>query len=688
MKRTLSVLLACSAVLPAPPNPGLPIRGFTPNSAAVEHTLEERARAIPEPARLRGYMERMTKDTHIAGSPQSKAVAEYALGLFREWGLEARIEETEALMPYPTARTLEMVGPVKYKAEMQEPLLKEDRASRDPKQIPTFNSYSASGDVTALAIYVNYGIPEDYETLMKLGIDPKGKIAIARYGKSWRGTKAKVAQENGAVACLIYSDPHEDGYFAGDVYPKGPFRPAQGVQRGSVVDMPLYPGDPLTPGWGSEKGGKKLKREEAESLMKIPVMPISYGDAQPMLEQLGGPVAPEAWRGALPITYHIGPGPAKVHMKVDFDWTTKPLYNVVATIPGKESPDEWVIYGNHHDAWNNGASDPVSGAIVVLESARTLSKLKAAGWQPKRTIKLILWDGEEFGLLGSTEWVEKHQDELQKKVVAYFNSDSNGKGALGVGGSAALEKFFTEVARDTEQPGQKGKSTLEHRPVGKDGKPLEFRLRALGAGSDYVAFVHHAGIASANAGFGGESSGGIYHSAYDSFDWYTKFSDGDFTHGRALTQVMTTALLRMAQADVLPFEFTGVTRAVEEWKKELPKVDTAELDAALKTLKASADRFETAFARATANRGGASRAAANAVILRSERALASGPGVPGRPWYKHQLMAPGLYTGYSAKPLPAITDSKDPAAGVKLVAAALRAYSTSVQEAGTLLGAP
>lgn len=676
MKRFPILLLTWTAALPAP-SPDFAIRGFSPPAARVEKALEARARTIPDPVRLRSYMERMSKEVHIAGSPQSRAVAEYAVSLFKEWGLTAGIEEFEALLPYPTVRVVEMTGPVKYKAKLQEPSLPEDRASRDPKQIPTFNAYAASGDVTAPLLYVNYGVPEDYDELKKQGIDPKGRIVIARYGKSWRGTKAKVAQENGAIGCLIYSDPKEDGYFQGDTYPKGAFRPPHGVQRGSVMDMPLYPGDPLSPGWASEKGARKLTREAAESLMKIPVLPISYGDAQQLMEQLTGPVAPEPWRGALGITYHIGPGPAQVHLKVDFDWTTKPLYNVVATIPGIESPDQWVMYGNHHDAWNNGAGDPVSGAIAVLETGRTLALLRSEGWQPKRTIKLILWDGEEFGLIGSTEWVEKNAAELDQRAVVYFNSDMNGTGFLNTGGSPSLEKFFGEVMRDTVQPGQ-DKSILEHRPE-REGKPAPYRMSPLGAGSDYVAFIHHAGIASVNSGFSGADQGGIYHSVYDSFDWYTRFSDKDFTHGRALTQAMVTAILRMAQSEVLPFEFGAAARAIEDWMKDLPKVETAELKTELTRLSAAAERYEAAMARATPSKQ------ANLAILRTERALLLDGGVPGRPWYKHQLMAPGLYTGYSAKTLPAIRDSRDPQAGVKLVAQAVRNYVAAIDGAARLL---
>ena len=415
---------------------------------------------------------------------------------------------------------------------------------------------------------MNYGVPEDYEQLAKLGIDVKGKIALARYGKSWRGTKAKVAQEHGAVGCLIYSDPREDGYFQGDIYPKGAFRPPDGAQRGSVMDMPIYPGDPLSPGWASEKGARKLALKDATTLMKIPVLPISYADAQPLLENLEGPVAPETWRGALPLTYHVGPGPATAHMKVESDWTTKPVYNVIATIPGSEFPDQWVIYGNHHDAWVNGAHDPASGAVAVLETARALAQLGKNGWKPKRTIKFVLWDAEEFGLIGSTEWVEKHEAELKNKAVVYFNSDTNGKAEFSASGSPSLHVFMRQIVRDVLKP-----------------EKLDFKMPAVGSGSDYVAFLQHSGIASVNAGFG--DSGGVYHSIYDSFDWYTHFSDKDFSRGRSLTQIMSTALLRMADAPVLPFEFKQVVIAVRSYLNDLTNRRSSTLRASCRTRQTS-----------------------------------------------------------------------------------------------------
>jgi len=511
--RTAICVLLSAALLSAQ----APMRGYPPAEWQARRDLEDKARAIPRPDRVKTYLERMAAQPHAAGSAQSKAVAEYALGLMKEFGLDARIENFEALLPYPTARKLEMTAPRQFTARLNEPGVNEDGDSTQADQLPTYNAYSASGDITAPIVYVNFGLPEDYEYLKSRGIDVKGKIALARYGRSWRGTKPKVAAENGAVGCLIYSDPHEDGYFQGDVYPKGPYRPRDGVQRGSVLDMPMMVGDPLSPGWASEPGSKRLKIEEAKTLMTIPVMPISYADAQPLLEALGGPVAPEGWRGALPLTYHIGPGPTTVHFKLDFDWTTKPLHDVIGKIPGSVYPDQWIIYGNHHDAWVNGASDPISGAASLLESARALATLYKQGWRPKRTIVFALWDGEEFGLMGSTEWAEKHQDELAKKAVLYMNSDSNGRGTLGASGSHALEPFMAEVLRDINDP-VTGKPLIEStgRRMPRDGRAAqpaaaqgEYRIGALGAGSDYVAFIDHIGSSSLNVGCGGEGGGGV-----------------------------------------------------------------------------------------------------------------------------------------------------------------------------------
>ena len=656
------------------------IRGFLSKDVAEELTLEKQAQAVPDTGRLRKYMDFMAAEPHNAGSPRSKVVAEYVLGHFKEWGLDAHIEEFEALLPTPTVREVEVVSPKHYVAKLKEPVVSEDPNSGDAHQLPTYNAYGASGDVIGSVVYVNFGIPDDYDWLVKQGIDVRGKIVIARYGKSWRGIKAKVAAEHGAIACLIYSDPHEDGYYEGDVFPKGPMRPADGVQRGSVLDMPLYPGDPLSPGWASEKGAKRLSITEAKSIMKIPVLPISYADAQPILEQLTGPLAPRDWRGALGITYHVGPGPAKVHMKTDYDWSTRPLYDVIATIPGSEQPDQWVIAGNHHDAWVNGADDPISGAIALMETARSLAVLQKQGWKPKRTIKIALWDGEEFGLLGSTEWAEKHQDELRQKAVAYLNSDSSAKGWLHVSGSHTLEDFAAEVASAVPQPGA-GTNLADaslHHPSSDDGdepppastkKKTTFTISALGAGSDYVAFLDYLGVASMNAGFAGQTKGGIYHSVYDSIYWYTHFSDTTFVDGKALSQYTATALLRLADSSVLPFEFGHFANTVNGYLDEIQKeakavgqtLDFAGLTKQLDNLKQSSAKYDSLLAAAMqrSNVDATKAGALNEALMKTERVLTRSEGLPNREWYKHQIYAPGFYTGYGVKTVPGVREAVD-----------------------------
>ncbi len=658
------------------------IRGFLSRDVPAEAKLEEQAESIPDPARLHKYLDYIAGQPHNAGSPRSKAIALYLASTLREWGLDAYVEQFEALMPYPTVRQVEVLGPKHYTLELKEPVIPSDPDSGDAHQLPTYNAYAASGDVTGEVVYANFGVPDDYEWLAKQGISVQGKIVITRYGKSWRGIKPKVAAEHGAIACLIYSDPHEDGYFEGDTYIKGPMRPLQGVQRGSVLDMPLYPGDPLSPGWASEKGAKKLSIAEAKTIMKIPVMPLSYGDAQPILEQLTGPVVPREWRGSLPITYHAGPGGTQVHMRTDYDWTNKPLYDVIATIPGSESPDRWILAGNHHDAWVNGADDPVSGAAALIETARTLATLKKQGWTPKRTVKLAFWDGEEFGLLGSTEWAEKHQVELKEKAVAYLNSDSTGKGWIHISGSHTLEAFAAEVASCLPQPGAGTnllEASLHHPPSESEDEPLTtertekpFHIGALGAGSDYVAFLDYLGVASMNEGFSGQTKSGIYHSVYDSIYWYTHFSDTTFADGQALAQYTAISLLRLADSSVLPLEFVRFANTVSGYLDEIQKqaqkegqfLDLEALKQQANALKESGERYnsllENVMKKSTLD---ASREKnLNQMLVRTERVLTRPEGLPNRPWYKHQIYAPGFYTGYGVKTIPGVreaVDSKD-----------------------------
>jgi N-acetylated-alpha-linked acidic dipeptidase len=711
-----ALIVACAALDTASEQP--PLRGFTTAESVTQREWEAKFRAIPAPENLREYMRVSSAEPHHAGSPGSRKVAEYILGRYKAWGLDAWIEEHEALMPFPVERRVELVAPERYQAKLQEPALSEDPDSTDAGQLPTYNAYSADGDVTARLVYVNYGTPEDYDELAKLGVDVKGAIVIARYGRSWRGIKPKVAAEHGAVACIIYSDPRDDGYFQGDVYPVGSWRPEHGVQRGSVMDMPLHPGDPLTPGWGSEKGGRKLDRSETKTLVRIPVLPVSYGDALPLLRHLRGPVAPVDWRGSLPITYHVGPGPARVRVALTFDWQVRPLYNVIARIPGSTHPDEWILHGNHHDAWVNGAQDPTSGNVALMETARSLGELVKQGWKPRRTIVFASWDGEEWGLLGSTEWAEKHAKELSDKAVVYINTDSTGKGWLGAGGSHSLEAIVSEVAREVPGP-RSGTSSvfdeareraLETARTDVDRTRIRERpdlaLEALGSGSDYTAFLDHLTIASLNLGFGGDDGGGIYHSIYDTFEWYRRFSDGDFVHGRALSQVTGTLIMRLAGATVLPFRFTDYPRTlsgyVDEIERDLkrqegaPGLDLAPVRAAISKLAAAADSYERAVAPLTSlsTPGLASKADVlrrlNRLVYTSERALAHPTGLPRREWFRHLIYAPGFYTGYGVKTIPGIREGAEQKAWdearsfVPIVAAAIERLAGQVEQASSL----
>lgn len=692
-----------------------PIRGFPADAVPAQRQREAQLRTVPDSTRLREYMEAMAGEPHVAGRPGSRKVAEYALARFKSWGLDARIESFEALMPWPTERALEMTAPTRQAMAIRETVLAEDPDSGDQDHTPTYNAYSADGDVTGDVVYVNYGMPADYERLDQMGISVKGRIVLARYGAGWRGIKPKVAWEHGAIGCLIYSDPRDDGYFQGDVYPEGPFRPEQGVQRGSVMDMPIHPGDPLSPGWASEPGAKKLAQADAATILKIPVMPISYGDALPLLKAMKGPVAPQEWRGALPVTYHVGPGPARARLKLAFDWQNRPLHNVIVRIEGSTFPDEWVIFGNHHDAWVNGADDPTSGAVALMETGRALSDLLKTGWRPKRTIILALWDGEEWGLLGSTEWAEKHAAELRDKAAVYINTDSSGKGWLNVGGSHGLQQLMTEVARDVMDP-RTGKpvaeesrrrqvtGTPEVHKAAREKDPALW-LEPLGSGSDFTPFLQHLTLSALNVGFGGESSGGIYHSVYDTTRWYQAFSDGDYAYGRTLAQLTGTLLLRLADAPVLPFQFTDTADTLMRYVAELEaladqkkdtKVDMAPVRAAVESLRRAGQAFEQAYAGvdrvpSASLVGRAELGTLNRLLLQSERTLGNSDGLPRRDWFKHQIYAPGFYTGYGVKTMPQIREGleenryDEAQGGVRTVSAAVNALAARVNEAAQAL---
>ena len=714
---SLTPILAAVAASSALSQPATaPLRGFSTANAAVQRDVEDRFRAIPKPENLREYMLATAGEPHHAGGPGSRKVADYILGKFKAFGLDARIEEFEALMPFPTERVLEMTGPERFVADLKEPVLAEDPDSGDAGQLPTFNAYSADGDVTGELVYVNYGTPDDYEQLARLGVEVKGKIVIARYGRSWRGIKPKVAYEHGAIGCIIYSDPRDDGFYAGDTYPKGAYRPAQGAQRGSVMDMPVHPGDPLSPGRAADPGTlNAADRATSDVILKIPVLPISYGDALPLLRNLSGPVAPAEWRGSLPITYHVGAGPAKVRLKLAFDWKVRPLYNVVARIPGATRPDEWIVHGNHHDAWVNGASDPTSGNVALMETARGLGELLKSGWKPKRTVVIASWDGEEWGLLGSTEWVEKNAKQLTAGAVAYINSDSTGRGWLSASGSHSLQALVNEVMRDISDPKRPGKTLFTaslDRRIDQEKTELgraqlrragDLPIEALGSGSDYTAFLDHLQVASLDLGFGGEGGGGVYHSAYDSVYWYTNFSDKDFAYGAALSRTIGTVILRLANADVLPFEFTATARTLQHYVEEVekaraaiadaPSLDFGPLRAAIEHLQKAGQAYNQAAGRIAsldpASLNSARVAELNRLLFTSERLFKYEAGLPRREWFKHLIYAPGFYTGYGVKTLPGIREGieqkawDEPRKYIPVVAAAVDALANQVQKAAS-----
>ena len=725
--RPIALTLICAGLL-AGQTGGEAIAGFTGESTKRQHDLEARFDKLLDRQNLQQWMKRMTAKAHHVGSPASREVAEYIASHFRSWGYETRIDTYYPLFPTPKTRLVEMVAPTRFTAMLEEPALESDATSKVREgSLPIYNAYSIDGDVTGELVYVNYGVPADYDQLRELGIDVKGKIVIARYGASWRGIKPKVAAEHGAIACIIYSDPRDDGYFAGDVYPKGGYRPAQSAQRGSVMDMPTYPGDPLTPGEGATDPNRKPDPHAAATVTKIPVLPISYGDAEPLLRALAGPVAPVSWRGALPITYHVGPGPAKVRVNLEFDWRLAPAHNVVATMRGAEKPDQWILRGNHHDGWNFGAHDPISGMVAVMEEARALAELIKTGWKPKRTIMFLAWDGEEPALLGSTEWAEAHADELKQHAVAYLNTDGTGRGFVGLSGSPMLATLASQSARDVTDP-QTRVSVMERRLARQKSTEgeAEFQLPAVGSGSDYTAFVDHLGIPVLNFGFGGEGHSGVYHSIYDSYDHYTKFVDPDFQYPLATAQLGGRMVLRLAEADLLPLQVDPLAKAVRRWttevtklaedmrgktrkrnelirsgvlklaadprepfaapdpESEVPFLNFAPLLNSLTRLDAAAELMNSVDAgKLTVPQ----RSALEQKLIQAERKLTRDEGLPKRPWFRHLLYAPGYYTGYGVKTLPGVREAveerrwAEAESQISLLAATLEDYAKWIEGA-------
>lgn len=680
--------------------------GFTANSSATQRQAEALFDSLIDRTEMTRWLRQFSSEAHHVGSPKGKENAEAIATLLRSWNYDVEIAEYEVLFPEPISRELELVAPTRFTASLTEDAVAGDASSANTENLlPPYNAFSTDGEVEAELVFVNYGTPADYELLERYGVSVAGKIAIAKYGGSWRGIKPKLAGEMGAVGTLIYSDPADDGYGRGDVYPDGPYKNDSGVQRGSVMDMPTYPGDVLTPGVGATGDVTRLRREDAPTITEIPVLPISYRDALPLLEAMGGAVVPEEWRGGLPITYHLGPGPARVRLKLEFDWKMVTAYNVIARIEGARVPNQWIIRGNHHDGWNHGAADPLSGIVSMLAEAKAVSQLAEAGFPPARTIIYAAWDAEEPGLIGSTEWAEHHAEDLQEHAVAYLNTDGNGRGFINVGGSHVLEKFFNEVMRDVTDPLTRvsvaerrrtnlriNGSTETIRDEAKNRSDL--RISPLGSGSDYTPFLQHLGIASANMSFGGHSGGGSYHTLYDTYEHFTKWIDPDLLYGEALAQFAGRATMRLANAPRLPFDFEGFADNVSSYIEEIEKLASdmrettatqnqdiragvyemildrskalgppiekppvpyfnfAPLHNALAHLEGTAAAYQELVMS-----GALASEQTNYELYTSERELIREEGLNGRPWYKHHIYAPGFYTGYGVKTLPGVREA-------------------------------
>ena len=729
----------------------LPAFGQAPASqAALEQSFDAKVR----PDEMAAWNKLMASEPNNVGSPHDRINAEWELAQFKKFGWDAHIETFQVLYATPVHESLELLGPRPFKATLTEPPIPGDTSARSKSPgLPAYLEYQGDGDVTAPLVYVNYGMPDDYKALERMGVSVKGKIVIARYGAGWRGLKPKLAQDHGAVGCIIYSDPKDDGYAVGAPYPSGPARPLHGVQRGSVEDMPLYPGDPLTPGVGSTPDAKRIRREDAAVILKIPALPISYGDAQPLLAALSGQVVPENWRGALPITYRVGPSKAQAHLVVKSDWSQKTIYDVIAMMRGAEHPDQWVVRGNHRDGWVYGATDPLSGQVSMLEEARVIGDLVNQGWRPKRTLVYGSWDGEEAGLLGSTEWVETHAAELKQKGVVYINTDDTGRGFFHAGGNQDLEHFVNQVSGAVNDPethvtiGERARAELRLRAASPGASPQtrhagelaanaaeDIPIEALGSGSDYSSFLEHLGLPALDFGFGGEGGeGGVYHSRYDTYEYRQKWVDPGFVYTAVLTKSVGRVVLRLADAD-LPVEQEGsfageVSTYLAEVKAlanqqrqaakaqagllsdhvfeltadpektsglparlaSVPDIDFSTLETAVDRLTKNAAAYDAAFAKSAARLSPDARTRLWDLMQTLPQTLAPDTGLPGRPWYRNLIYAPGRYTGYGVKTLPAVREAIEEARWddiqpcISLTAKAIDAYSERLAAATRVL---
>jgi N-acetylated-alpha-linked acidic dipeptidase len=646
------------------------IAGFTIKNSQKEREIEAKLKAIPEPEKCKQYLRYLTENPHIAGTEENHQLALYVRDKFREFGLdEAELAEYQVLLSYPKEITIEMIEPKSYKATLREEGYPEDKDSYDSRVSIGFNAYSASGEVIAPVVYAHGGNPEDYDKLLEMGIDIKGKIALVRYSMpySYRGFKALTAQKRGAAALLIYSDPMDDGYMRGETVPHGPWGPESHIQRGGIPFDFMVPGDPLSPGWASIKGAKRIKPEESEILPTIISVPLSYKDARPLLENLAGSVVPEGWQGGLPFTYHVGPGPAKVHMKVEMDNPVRSIWDVIGTIKGNKEPEKWVVIGNHRDAWVYGGVDPNSGTSTLLELARTMGKLVKEGYRPDRSIIFCNWDAEEYTLTGSTEWSEQWVDKLRKDGIIYINVDSSVSGPnLDVTAMPSLKDYLPDITKEVSDPNS-GKTVYDawKKRMAKYTRNSQPALTAtrVGSGSDHTAFLNFVCMPVISMGFDGPY--GVYHSQYDNFYWMEHFGDPTFRYHTTMSVIWGMTALRMANADIFPYNYADYAQEILIYIEEIKEKAARSLDAEFTPLQDTVKSFQQTAQNinrkveqilASENDVEAQKAAViNNALIKAERCFGNPEGIPKRPWFKHLIYAP-RYT-YAAMVLPGITEA-------------------------------
>ncbi len=656
----LSVVLA----LVATPVGAQGVTGFTRANGDRQRQLERAAASVPAPDRAAAHSRVLSSEPHVAGTPAQARTRDYVIDQMKALGMETEVRAYDIWMPHPTSvRAWRLDGDAK-ELDLREGALAGDSTLGTTGEVPPINGYAGSGDVTGDVVFVNYGLIEDYEQLKAMGVSVRGKIAIARYGRSFRGIKAREAEKNGAIALVIYSDPQDDGYARGDVYPEGPMRPPQGIQRGGVANGN---GDPTTPGWASVAGARRIAPADA-NVPHIPVVPMGYGNAALLLRDLRGTPIPAAWQGGLPFRYHVGPGPVKARIAIATDTATRPLktiWNTYGIIRGRELPDEMVIIGGHRDSWGPGAADNVSGTVSILEAARAVMEQVKRGERPRRTIVFATWDAEEWGLIGSTEYVEDDSLRLMRGAVGYLNQDVSAQGsAFGGGGSPSMRSMLRDVARQIDDPRGGSIYARWRAAANLASDTLEPAMGDPGGGSDFAGFYNHLGIPHADWGFGG--GGGVYHSMFDSYAWMSRFGDPGFTYHAMAARVGAAMLLRLANADVLPYDYVEYARTMRRYLPSLERaiaaagggVDVAPLSAAFAQMESSAKAFASA---RDASLAGAPRAAAlrnaNAALLGVERALTRPEGLRSRPWFRNLIYAADEDNGYATIVFPSVNEA-------------------------------